>query len=60
MVLWASDTLRIATPETNGYVATWLDEPKRAKTESVFEIVPNIDMDIEGGRHFDFWDVKPG
>ncbi|KAG9124792.1 hypothetical protein FRC07_010223 [Ceratobasidium sp. 392] len=53
------ETLGISRQDVDGYVGAYLDEAKLAKTESVFEIVPNIEMIIEGGRHIELWDAKP-
>ncbi|KAG8691199.1 hypothetical protein FRC09_011697 [Ceratobasidium sp. 395] len=53
------ETLGIARQEGDGYVGAYLDEARLAKTESVFEIVPNIEMIIEGGRHIELWDARP-
>ncbi|KAG9104493.1 hypothetical protein FRC06_001874 [Ceratobasidium sp. 370] len=55
-----SDTLSIAgRQDVDAYVGAFLEEARLAKTESVFEIVPNIEMIIEGGRHIEVWDAKP-
>ncbi|KAG8747875.1 hypothetical protein FRC10_010494 [Ceratobasidium sp. 414] len=53
------ETLGIARQDVNGYVGAYMNEARLAKTESVFEIVPNIDMIIEGGQHIEVWDAKP-
>ncbi|QRV91302.1 hypothetical protein RhiJN_19320 [Ceratobasidium sp. AG-Ba] len=53
------DTLGMARPQPDGYVGSYLEEARLVKPESVFEIVPNIEMVIEGGRHIEVWDAKP-
>ncbi|CCO27824.1 hypothetical protein BN14_01812 [Rhizoctonia solani AG-1 IB] len=67
MVIWASDTVGIARPDADGYgVGSYLDEARvPTKQESVptppalTEIIPRIEMLVEGGRHLELWDAKP-
>ncbi|KAJ1310863.1 hypothetical protein OPQ81_009381 [Rhizoctonia solani] len=61
------DTVGIARPDADNFgVGSYLDEARvPAKQESVptpptlTEIIPRIEMLIEGGRHLELWDAKP-
>jgi len=55
MVVWASD----ARQESEGCVGSYLDEARVAKTEPVSEIIPQIDMLVDGGNHLEMWDARP-
>lgn len=67
MVIWTSDTVGIARPDADSYgVGSYLDEARvPAKPEptatppTVPEIIPRIEMAIEGGGHLELWDAKP-
>lgn len=70
MVFWTSDTVGIARPDADNTfgVGSYLDEarmPVEAKPEptptppAISEIIPRIEMVIEGGRHLELWDAKP-
>ncbi|KAG8691898.1 hypothetical protein FRC11_005691 [Ceratobasidium sp. 423] len=67
MVIWTSDTVGIARPDADGYgVDSYLDEARvPTKQDSaptppaLTEIIPRIEMLIEGGRHLELWDAKP-
>lgn len=70
MVIWASDTVGIARPDSDNSfgVGSYLDEarvPVEAKPEptptppAISEIIPRIEMVIEGGQHLELWDAKP-
>jgi hypothetical protein len=67
MVIWASDTVGIARPDADAFdVGSYLDETRvPAKSEptptlpSISEIIPRIEMVIEGGQHLELWDAKP-
>ncbi|KEP55023.1 hypothetical protein V565_010140 [Rhizoctonia solani 123E] len=61
------DTVGIARPDVDGFgVGSYLDEARvPTKQESMptlpalTEIIPRIEMLIEGGRHLELWDAKP-
>ncbi|KAF8707911.1 hypothetical protein RHS03_03626, partial [Rhizoctonia solani] len=61
------DTVGIARPDADGFgVGSYLDEAQvPTKQESVptppslTEIIPRIEMLVEGGRHLELWDAKP-
>ncbi|CUA73723.1 hypothetical protein RSOLAG22IIIB_01238 [Rhizoctonia solani] len=61
------DTVGIARPDTDGFgVGSYLDEARvPTKQESMptppalTEIIPRIEMLLEGGRHLELWDAKP-
>lgn len=60
MVIWDSDALGVVRKDNGGYVGSYLDEAHMAKPEPVLsEIIPHIEMLIEGGRHLELWDAKP-
>lgn len=60
MVIWDSDALGVARKDNDGYVGSYLDEARVVKTEpALSEIIPHIEMLIEGGRHLELWDAKP-
>ncbi|CAE6464779.1 unnamed protein product [Rhizoctonia solani] len=67
MVIWSSYTVGIARPDADGFgVGSYLDEARvPTKQESLptppalTEIIPRIEMLIEGGRHLELWDAKP-
>ncbi|KAF8761048.1 hypothetical protein RHS01_00419 [Rhizoctonia solani] len=67
MVIWTSDTVGIARPDADGFgVGSYLDEaqvPTKQESmptpPSLTEIIPRIEMLVEGGRHLELWDAKP-
>ncbi|CAE7075860.1 unnamed protein product [Rhizoctonia solani] len=67
MVMWSSDAVGIARPDADGFgVGSYLDEARvPTKQESMptppalTEIIPRIEMLIEGGGHLELWDAKP-
>lgn len=59
MVIWDSDALGVARKDNDGYVGSYLDEARVVKEPALSEIIPHIEMLIEGGRHLELWDAKP-